>query len=67
MSNYKIGGMTCEGCVNSVTKALQTALPDSKIEVILASQEVRIEGEHDPKTVEQTIENAGFDFGGATS
>ena len=65
MSTYKIEGMTCEGCVKSVTRSLQTALPDAKVEVILASKQVRIEGDHDPEKVERCIEEAGFDFGGA--
>lgn len=67
MSTYKISGMTCEGCVNSVTKALQTALPDAQITVTLATQEVRVEGPHDPKQVEEAVDNAGFDFVGPTS
>lgn len=64
MSTYKIEGMTCNGCVKSVTKALQTALPTTTIEVTLASNAVSVDGEHDPKQVEQAIEAAGFDFRG---
>ena len=64
MSTYKIHGMTCQGCVNSVTKALTSALPDNKIEVRLETHQVLVEGEHDAKLVEDTVENAGFDFDG---
>lgn len=67
MSTYAIQGMTCGGCVNSVTKALQQALPDAEIEVTLETNQVRIEGDHDPKRVEQAIDDAGFDFGGAVT
>jgi copper chaperone len=62
MSTYSIQGMTCEGCVKAVTIALQNALPDTKIEVILASNEIRVEGDHDPEKVKLCVEDAGFDF-----
>ena len=64
MSTYKVEGMTCQGCVTSVTKALQTAFPGNPIEVTLASKRVQIDGDHDPKKVEQCIEDTGFGFAG---
>jgi len=67
MSTYKIHGMTCQGCVNAVTKALTTALPETKIEVRLETHQIHIEGTHDAKTVEDTVETAGFDYDGPAS
>ncbi|RLB47703.1 MAG: heavy metal transporter [Deltaproteobacteria bacterium] len=67
MSTYKIQGMTCGGCVNSVTKALEAALPDTKVEVTLETNQVSIEGDHDAQRVERAIDDAGFDFGGAVA
>ena len=64
MKTYKIKGMTCGGCVSSVTKALETVLPGVKIAVTLDAGEVRVEGDHDSALVEKTIEDAGFDFAG---
>jgi copper chaperone len=66
-STYKVAGMTCEGCVGSLTKALSEALGDTTIEVRLAGGQVRVEGEHDAKLVEDTVEAAGFDFVGSSS
>ncbi len=62
MKIYGIKGMTCEGCVRSVTNALKSALGDVKFEVSLAENCVKVEGEHDPEKVKQAIEAAGFDL-----
>jgi len=64
MNTYKIEGMTCGGCVNAVTKALEAALEGVQVEVKLATHEVCIDGEHDPKLVAEVVGNAGFDFVG---
>ncbi len=62
METYGIKGMTCEGCVKSVTNALKAVLgEDVRFEVSLAENCVKVEGEHDPQLVKQTIEDAGFD------
>jgi len=63
-ATYKIDGMTCGGCVNSVTKALTAALPQATIEVSLERGEVRVQGKHEAAVVNNTVEDAGFDFGG---
>ena len=63
-SNYKIGGMTCEGCVAALEKAMVNALSGTRLEVNLEEGWLRIEGVHDPKLVEDTVEAAGFDFEG---
>jgi copper chaperone CopZ len=54
--------MTCEGCVRSVTKALENAKA-TDIAVDLASATADIGG-LDDDAVKQVIEDAGFDFGG---
>ena len=64
-TTYKVSGMTCGGCANSVTRALTLAVPDAKVEVSLQAGTVRLEGAHDEATVKQAVEGAGFDFGGA--
>ena len=63
-AKYKIGGMTCGGCVSSVKKALSRALPKAVIEVSLDEESASIDGEHAVETIRTAIENAGFDFGG---
>ena len=64
-AEYKVDGMTCGGCVASVTRALEKALPSVKIEVELEPGTARIEGSHEASAVERAIEDAGFEFGGA--
>ncbi len=64
-ATYKVDGMTCGGCARSVTNAVTAAAPGATVEVDLADKSVRVQGEHDPKHVEQAVEDAGFDFGGA--
>ncbi len=64
-TTYKVQGMTCGGCVGSLTRALGEALGNNKIEVKLEGGLVQIEGTHDAKLVAQVVQNAGFDFAGA--
>lgn len=64
MTTYKVEGMTCGGCVRSVTKALEQALAGTTIEVTLESGSVEITGDHQAAQVEQAVEDAGFDFAG---
>jgi copper chaperone len=56
--------MTCGGCVRSVTRALQSALPQAEIEVDLEQATARVQGEHDEAAVRQAVEQAGFGFDG---
>lgn len=64
MKTYGIKGMTCEGCVGAVTKALQAVLGDVEFEVSLAENCVKVKGEHDPERVREAVEGAGVEFGG---
>ena len=66
-TTYKVVGMTCGGCVKSLTTALQGAMPSAGVSVILEGGLVRVEGEHESKTVERAVEGAGFDFAGHAS
>tara|TARA_R110002096_G_scaffold436021_1_gene665204 strand:+ start:74864 stop:75061 length:198 start_codon:yes stop_codon:yes gene_type:complete len=61
-TKYTIEGMTCEGCVRSVTNALEKA-NGTEVRVDLATKTVEVAtlGED---AVKQVIEDAGFDFGG---
>ena len=61
---YKVGGMTCGGCVRSVTNALERLSGDHDVEVSLEAGTVRVRGEHSEAEIEQAVEDAGFDFGG---
>jgi copper chaperone len=56
--------MTCGGCVASVTRAVEQALPGLKIEVSLIEGKLRVDGEHQAQAVKEAVEGAGFDFDG---
>ena len=61
---YRVLGMTCEGCANSLTKALNAAAPDAIIDVDLDAKEVSVEGIPEDAAVQQAVEDAGFEYGG---
>ena len=63
-TTYKVEGMTCGGCVRSLTAALETSLPDAQIDVQLEGGLVRVVGEHDGYLIEQAVGDAGFEFAG---
>jgi len=63
---YRVAGMTCGGCVASLTRSLRGALPEVELEVTLEGGRVRIDGVHDQAKVEQAVAAAGFEFVGPT-
>ena len=63
-ATYKVSGMTCGGCVKSVTNALQRLSPDLLVKVSLEDNTATIRGDHNEAAIRRAIEDAGFDFGG---
>ncbi|NQU61064.1 MAG: heavy-metal-associated domain-containing protein [Rhodospirillales bacterium] len=64
-TTYNVSGMTCEGCANAVTKAIQAALPGAEVDVDLEAKKVTVNGAGDDGAVQKAVEEAGFEFGGA--
>ena len=64
MLKLKVAGMTCGGCVSSVTRAITTAVPGSKVSVDLKSGEVAVDGAVSKQAVVAAIEDAGYDVVG---
>ena len=62
---YHVEGMTCGGCVASLTRALEVALPGLRIEVKLEGGEVRVEEPHDVAKVAAAVADAGYTWVGA--
>jgi len=60
---YKVDGMTCGGCVRSVTNAITKLAPNARVEVDLPTGLVTVDGA-DEGLVRDAVEGAGFDFGG---
>jgi copper chaperone len=59
-----VAGMTCMGCVNSVTKALNAVPGVNKIEVSLENNQATVtfdEGKTNVDALKNAIEDAGFD------
>ena len=65
MSTYIVQGMTCGGCVRSVTSAIERAVPGARVQVDLQTGRVAVDGAHQPEQIRQAIEEAGFEFVGA--
>lgn len=60
MVELKVTGMTCDGCVNSIKRALAREFPNANVQIDLATGLVRLYGEVDSARAEQSIRNAGF-------
>ncbi len=61
---YLVGGMTCSGCVKSVTNAITAQYPSVEIEVELDGGKVRVEGEVEDVRIATLVEDAGFSYVG---
>jgi len=60
MFSLKVSGMTCGGCVNAVTRALQSQDPTAVVEVNLVTQIVNLETSLSLSQASQLIADAGF-------
>jgi copper chaperone len=55
-----VKGMSCGGCVRSVTRAVQRLDPAAKVDVELETGLVRIEGAVPAEAARHAIETAGY-------
>jgi copper chaperone len=61
MYELQVEGMTCGGCVRSVTKAVQSVDGNAKVEVDLASKKVRVDTQAGLDAVKAAVSEAGYD------
>jgi copper chaperone len=61
-TSYKVGGMTCQGCVNAVTRSIQSVAPGTSVAVDLGMQTLTVDNRIDAETVHRAVETAGFEF-----
>ncbi len=61
---YRVGGMSCGGCVDAVTRAIERLDPKARVSVDLASAKVSIDGAMTRDAVRSAVEEAGFSFEG---
>jgi copper chaperone len=57
----QVEGMTCQGCVNSVTKAIQRLDPGAKVEVDLDHGRVHVVTTAQTLEVAQALDAAGYE------
>ena len=60
MLSLKVSGMTCGGCINAVTRAIQAQDPQAQVQADLNTQVVSIETTLSAKKAGQLITDAGF-------
>lgn len=67
MYELQVEGMSCGGCVRSVTKSVQAVDGNARVEVDLESKKVRVETRASLDAVKSAISDAGYDVtaGGA--
>jgi copper chaperone len=60
MFTLKVSGITCGGCINAVTRAVQAQDPQAQVQVDLATQLVTLETSLSPELASGLITEAGF-------
>jgi copper chaperone len=60
MYEFKVEGMSCNHCVQTITKSLTTLDSRAKVSVDLATQLVKVDSTEDPKALASEIEEAGY-------
>lgn len=64
---YRVGGMSCDGCVRAVTRAIKRLDPAAQVQVELASGRVSVDGGFSSEAVQSAVEAAGFHFEGSAA
>ena len=60
MLNFQVTGMTCGGCVNAVTRAIQSQDSQAQVTVDLAKQQIELNTTLSIEQARELIEEAGF-------
>jgi copper chaperone len=60
MFSLKVSGMTCGGCINAVTRAIQSQDPQAMVKADLATQTVSLETALSQEEASKLISDAGF-------
>ncbi|MDJ0635191.1 MAG: heavy-metal-associated domain-containing protein [Xenococcaceae cyanobacterium MO_188.B29] len=61
MIELKVPSMVCEGCVETVTKAIKTHEPDATVNVDLDSKQVNIDTQASVESIKQIIVATGHE------
>lgn len=60
MTEFNVQGMSCGGCANRVTKALQSVDPSARVQVDLAKQTVSVESTVERDVLTNALAAAGY-------
>jgi copper chaperone len=60
MMEFKVSGMTCQGCINAVKRAIQAQDADAIIQVDLSTQMITVDSTLNRQVLSQLILDAGF-------
>jgi copper chaperone len=61
---YRVAGMSCDGCVRAVTRAIARRVPSATVRIDLAGGLVTVTGEAASDAVAAAVSEAGFAFKG---
>ena len=57
---FTVSGMTCGGCINAVTRAIQSADQNAQVKVDLPTQSIELQTVLSTSEAQNLIEDAGF-------
>lgn len=60
MYELQVEGMSCNHCINAVTKAVQEVDSNAKVDIVLAEQKVSIASGADLQRITSAVEEAGY-------
>ena len=60
MIEFRVSGMTCDGCVVAVTRAIHQRRPNAEVTVDIGQGLVAIADTADAEIISEAIEDAGF-------
>lgn len=67
MYELRVDGMTCSGCVNSVTKAVQKLDQNAKVDIDMISKIVTVDSATPLENIKSAIDDAGFTVTGTAN
>ena len=61
MIELKVPSMVCEGCVETLTKAIKTHEPNAKVNIDLDSKQVTVDTQASVESIKQVITATGHE------
>lgn len=61
MIELKVPSMVCDGCVETITKAIKTHEPDAEVNIELDSKKVTVDTQASAESIKQVITAAGHE------